>query len=332
MAKHSIIYRCGHTETAYLTGNRRTRDSYAEYASQNKDCSTCYQAALEAAREKENRESAEANAAAGLPALEGSEKQVAWAESIRRPAIERLRKVDTAELSPDLSPEAQAELRDALVLLVDEIVQQTSAKWWIDNREREPVRRVGSWIYDQIHDRGLAPTAIAEAKAIAERERAKYEAAEAAKQAEFDAREAKWQAEQKARQEEQMQATVKAQTFRFGDRPDRGIPWSDAPSSVHLTAAEQGGVLAVPDPHITLESRAVLEIVLVDAATGIIKALRDVSLSPEFTRALHQAIREQAEAPFDRRAYDRALQEAYRRWPTSEAMLRDAQARTRGGV
>jgi hypothetical protein len=51
--------------------------------------------------------------------------------------------------------------------------------------------------------------------------------------------------------------------------------------------------------------RALLQIVLVDASTGLVRALRAVSYSPEFTRAIHRAIAAQAAAPFDATAHDR---------------------------
>jgi hypothetical protein len=62
-----------------------------------------------------------------------------------------------------------------------------------------------------------------------------------------------------------------------------------------------------PPPHEETSPalRAVLAIVLVDASTGIVRALRAVSYSPEFTRALHRAIADQAAAPFDAQVHER---------------------------
>jgi hypothetical protein len=113
--------------------------------------------------------------------------------------------------------------------------------------------------------------------------------------------------------------------YRFG----RSIRWSDAPYSWHRVPAGQR-TLPEPLPE-GEEGRALLQIVLVDAATGIVRALRAVTLAPAFTAALHLAIREQARQPWDSNAYDRALQRLYARYPTSEAMLAQAAARTTGG-
>jgi hypothetical protein len=52
------------------------------------------------------------------------------------------------------------------------------------------------------------------------------------------------------------------------------------------------------------ELRALLHIILVEATTGIVLALRAVSFSPEFTRAIHRAITEQAAAPDHRGAHE----------------------------
>ena len=62
-----------------------------------------------------------------------------------------------------------------------------------------------------------------------------------------------------------------------------------------------------PPPHEETSPalRAILAIILVDASTGLVRALRAVSYSPEFTRAIHRAIAAQAAAPFDAQAHER---------------------------
>ena len=51
--------------------------------------------------------------------------------------------------------------------------------------------------------------------------------------------------------------------------------------------------------------RAPCTIILVDAADGIVLALRSVTFSPEFTRALHRAIAAQVVAPYNGAAHRR---------------------------
>lgn len=104
--------------------------------------------------------------------------------------------------------------------------------------------------------------------------------------------------------------------------------WSDGPFSIHLVPADRR---ATP-PVSSGEQRALLQIVLVDAHTGILRAIRAVTLPPHATQRLHAAIREQEAQPFDRRAYDAALQALYRRYPDSADMARAAEILVKGGT
>lgn len=114
-----------------------------------------------------------------------------------------------------------------------------------------------------------------------------------------------------------------------------GIPWSDAPFSIHLVPPDQR---TLPAPlseiaHDPDEARALLQIILVDAGTGIVRALRAVTLSPAFTAALHAAIRAQAERPWPGdAAYDAQIQAAYAAYPSTRQMVKAAQSRTKGGA
>jgi hypothetical protein len=108
-----------------------------------------------------------------------------------------------------------------------------------------------------------------------------------------------------------------------------GIPWSDSPYTIHLVPVEER--LGVDDP-VLEESRALLTVILVDAGDGVIRALRVISFSADFTDALRQAIREQAGAPWLRKAvYDQAIERIYRQYPSSERFVAAATARCRGG-
>jgi hypothetical protein len=51
--------------------------------------------------------------------------------------------------------------------------------------------------------------------------------------------------------------------------------------------------------------RALVTIILVEATNGVVLALRSVTFSPEFTRAIHRAIGDQVGAPYDRAAHER---------------------------
>jgi hypothetical protein len=107
-----------------------------------------------------------------------------------------------------------------------------------------------------------------------------------------------------------------------------GLPWSDAPYSIHLVRHDER---TVPSEE-TLESRALLHVILVDAPRNTVLVLRALSLSPEFTTILHAAIRRQAVEPWDAAAHDAAIADAYRRWSSTAEMLGDAIVRCRGGA
>lgn len=77
--------------------------------------------------------------------------------------------------------------------------------------------------------------------------------------------------------------------YKFGD-----LPWSDSTYNYHLVPADQQTL----PPETTPTEHAVLTVVLIDAATGIVRGLRLVTFSPSFTLALHTAIRQQAARPF----------------------------------
>lgn len=109
--------------------------------------------------------------------------------------------------------------------------------------------------------------------------------------------------------------------YRFGP----AIGWGDAFYTYHkLPAAEQ----TLP-PVLTGQQRALVECILVEANTGIVKALRVVSFSPDFSRLLHEAIRKQAAAPYPA-DYDRQVRALMDKYDTQQ-LLAQAQARCFGG-
>ena len=75
--------------------------------------------------------------------------------------------------------------------------------------------------------------------------------------------------------------------YRFGE----ALPWSDSAFSWWNIAEEDR---RIPAPPQNPAERILLKIILIEAATGIVKAIRVTTLSPAFTEKLHDAIREQA--------------------------------------
>lgn len=75
--------------------------------------------------------------------------------------------------------------------------------------------------------------------------------------------------------------------YRFGEV----LPWSDSAFSWWNVAVEDR---RIPQFQKHSAERILLKIILVEASTGIVKAIRVTTFSPEFTERLHRAIRGQA--------------------------------------
>jgi len=106
------------------------------------------------------------------------------------------------------------------------------------------------------------------------------------------------------------------------------LGWSDQPFSWHLVPEDER--ILPPEDH--PEARAMLFVILVDALTGLVRAMRALTFSPAFTRALHGAIRAQAARPWPGNdEYARQLRALYGRLGSSDALAAQAQARCVGG-
>jgi len=111
------------------------------------------------------------------------------------------------------------------------------------------------------------------------------------------------------------------------DAPDAGLR-GDAPYSIHLTPKESRDVPpAVRDG----ETKAIAQVMLVDATTGIVKALRYSTLSNAFTIALYEAIRKQGREAFSPSRHMDNIQTLYARHPTLRSLMRASVARTTVG-
>lgn len=113
--------------------------------------------------------------------------------------------------------------------------------------------------------------------------------------------------------------------FRFGASGD----WDEAPYCWHLQPEFRR---VVPAAAVAPEARALLWITLVGAVDGLIHAQRGMTLSPPFTRALHDAICSQAMRPFDPNDCTAAITSLYLDRPEPMARLESAIARTMGNA
>lgn len=128
MAWYEIAGSCGHTFRKQLYGKESKRLEYVEWANDRLECPDCYKARLERERSEANAKAAAQAKEENLPSLEGSEKQIAWAESIRMEKIRALR-VAAGENA------ANVEIIEEIKKSANRVRTQTSAKWFIDYRE-----------------------------------------------------------------------------------------------------------------------------------------------------------------------------------------------------
>jgi len=124
MAWREVNYSCGHTERIQFYGPGKERDRKQEWMERGV-CPDCYRAQKDEEKRQENERAANLKNEIGFVDLTGSEKQIAWAVSIRQKMYENLCK----RFSPVPG--------FGYSLMVEAINLETSAKWWIDNRSTD---------------------------------------------------------------------------------------------------------------------------------------------------------------------------------------------------
>ncbi len=112
--------------------------------------------------------------------------------------------------------------------------------------------------------------------------------------------------------------------YRFGE----ALPWSDSAFSWWNVAEEDRKIPALPE---NSAERILLKIILIEAANGIVKAIRVTTLSPDFTKKLHTAIREQATGEEFSRSEFVARSLAVYKNTTPAELAANAIAKTKGG-
>lgn len=151
MAHYDITHTCGHDERIELFGKTSERERRIEWL-QERPCTECWKkeraAEAEARMDKEaamigeklDNDAAEAvNAISNASCtLEGSAKQVAWAEDIRAKCIteiiDRLHNL-VARIHGKATSQQPAEFTVRCKAIASVIANETSAAWWIDNRD-----------------------------------------------------------------------------------------------------------------------------------------------------------------------------------------------------
>lgn len=133
----TVTYACGHKEDIAVFGKRADRERRIAWL-ESQPCAECRAA-----------EAAEASKAAGMVALTGSAKQIAWAEDLRCESINAVK-------SMVARTETEAVHKDRLIKYLGSI---TSAAWWIENQGCAGSRMIISCAIKHAAERGIDLTA-----------------------------------------------------------------------------------------------------------------------------------------------------------------------------
>jgi hypothetical protein len=135
MAKYTITHSCGHPQDHQIYGtNTRGQREWQAAQRAKTPCADC----VGATRAELADRAATVAQDAGWPTLVGSDKQIAWAQSLRADAVAAL----AAELGDH--PRVPAAVRDEVIdLYVRVAVRETDASWWIDRMASRYIKPAG---------------------------------------------------------------------------------------------------------------------------------------------------------------------------------------------
>ena len=99
-----------------------------------------------------------------------------------------------------------------------------------------------------------------------------------------------------------------------------GMEWADAPYTPYLVEPDGRTFPALENE----ESRCPLVMTMNDALDGTVQAIRFITMSPEMTRNIHQAVRSMLEQPGDLEHYYARVADTYRQYPSTADMVGNA--------
>lgn len=144
MAKYDINFACGHTAVIHLYGKESYRQERIKWMEEHSICPDCYKKQLAEDRAKAAEEAAAIAKEMGLPDLEGSPKQVSWANEIRNGMIKNansnIEHISSAmeKYADRMTPENVQQAEEGISfwqVSIECIASEKSAKKFIDARE-----------------------------------------------------------------------------------------------------------------------------------------------------------------------------------------------------
>lgn len=135
MGQERVTYRCGHEETVQMYGPHKARDRKVAWLKTTL-CPACYAAEQASQRAVANADAAVSNKALGAERLFGSDAQVAWAETIRKPILDKVSAAAEHTAAHVASGAMHAD--DITVIrtlaVAEVLLSERRATWWIDHR------------------------------------------------------------------------------------------------------------------------------------------------------------------------------------------------------
>lgn len=129
-------FSCGHEDSVEVGGYSEEYRKQAALGKFDGLCPHCQQKKVEDEREREREEARKVAGELNLPELQGSEKQIKWALSIRNRAVEELKpSMDYAEKLLKENPSNN--LAKAYVSMAKDLINNPKSSTWIDYRQHD---------------------------------------------------------------------------------------------------------------------------------------------------------------------------------------------------
>lgn len=132
--KYTVTFSCGHTGVVELFGKSADREKKLEWYQDTAVCPDCYKKSWDMQRLEERQQAYENAKKMNLPALTGSDKQIAWAVTIRDRFFSLLNAYIDSHAKNTKTEAGKTFFRELKLRAQAFFSAQTKAVYWIDNR------------------------------------------------------------------------------------------------------------------------------------------------------------------------------------------------------